>query len=112
MKTIKNPIRIIRQDKTILVSKAFLKRANLFGTEESKMLEDARSAYVVVYCCVCYWVSEIAAAVGVIDFFALVVDVESVFATFHKVVDIPTNKSFIDFIYGFDFELLPTPSLK
>jgi hypothetical protein len=45
MKTIKNPIRIIRQDKTILVSKAFLKRANLFGTEESKMLEDARSAY-------------------------------------------------------------------
>ena len=45
MKAIKNPIRIIRQDKTILVSKAFLKRANLFGTEESKMLEDARSAY-------------------------------------------------------------------
>lgn len=45
MKTIKNPIRIQREDRTILVSKAFLKRADLFGTDEFKLLEEARSAY-------------------------------------------------------------------
>lgn len=45
MKAIKNPIRFNRQDKKILVSKAFLKRANVFGTEEFGMLENARSAY-------------------------------------------------------------------
>ena len=45
MKPIKNPIRINRPDQTIFVSKPFLKRANLYGTEESRMLEEARVAY-------------------------------------------------------------------
>ena len=45
MKPIKNPIRINRQDAKIEVSKAFLKRANLYGTSESHTLEDVRAAY-------------------------------------------------------------------
>lgn len=45
MKPIQRPIRINRPDQTIFVSKPFLKRANLYGTEESKMLEEARAAY-------------------------------------------------------------------
>lgn len=45
MKPIKNPIRINRPDQTIFVSKPFLKRANLYGTEESRILEEARAAY-------------------------------------------------------------------
>ena len=45
MKPIQRPIRINRPEQTIFVSKSFLKRANLYGTEESKMLEEARAAY-------------------------------------------------------------------
>lgn len=45
MKPIQRPIRINRPEQTIFVSKPFLKRANLYGTEESKMLEEARAAY-------------------------------------------------------------------
>ena len=45
MKPIKNPIRFDRPERTIFVSKPFLKRANLYGTEESKMLEEVRAAY-------------------------------------------------------------------
>lgn len=45
MKPIKNPIRINRQDAKIEVSKAFLKRANLYGTSESHTLEEVRAAY-------------------------------------------------------------------
>ena len=45
MKPIKNPIRFDRPERTIFVSKPFLKRANLYGTEESRMLEEARAAY-------------------------------------------------------------------
>jgi hypothetical protein len=45
MNPIKRPIRINRPEQTIFVSKPFLKRANLYGTEESKMLEKARAAY-------------------------------------------------------------------
>lgn len=45
MKPIQRPIRINRPEQTIFVSKPFLKRANLYGTEESKMLEEARTAY-------------------------------------------------------------------
>ena len=45
MNPIKRPIRINRPEQTIFVSKPFLKRANLYGTEESKMLEEARAAY-------------------------------------------------------------------
>ena len=46
MKPIQRPIRINRPEQTIFVSKPFLKRANLYGTEESKMLEEARAAYL------------------------------------------------------------------
>ena len=45
MKSIKNPIRINRAEQKIEVSKPFLKRANLFGTEESSTLESVRAAY-------------------------------------------------------------------
>ena len=45
MKPIQRPIRINRPEQTIFVSKPFLKRANLYGTEESKILEEARAAY-------------------------------------------------------------------
>lgn len=45
MKPIQRPIRINRPEQTIFVSKPFLKRANLYGTEESKMLEEVRAAY-------------------------------------------------------------------
>ena len=45
MKPIQRPIRINRPEQMIFVSKPFLKRANLYGTEESKMLEEARAAY-------------------------------------------------------------------
>ena len=45
MKPIQRPIRINRPEQTMFVSKPFLKRANLYGTEESKMLEEARAAY-------------------------------------------------------------------
>ena len=45
MKKIKHPIRINRKDNKIEVSKAFLKRANLYGTSESRVLEKARAAY-------------------------------------------------------------------
>jgi hypothetical protein len=45
MKPIQNPIRINRPEQTIYVSKPFLKRANLYGTEESQMLEKARADY-------------------------------------------------------------------
>ena len=45
MNPIKRPIRINRPEQTIFVSKPFLKRANLYGTEESKMLEEVRAAY-------------------------------------------------------------------
>lgn len=45
MKPIKNPIRINRSDRKIMVSKAFLKRANLYGTSESHTLEEVRAAY-------------------------------------------------------------------
>lgn len=44
-KPIQNPIRINRPECTIFVSKPFLKRANLYGTEESRTLEEARAAY-------------------------------------------------------------------
>ena len=45
MKAIKNPIRINRPNAKIEVSKAFLKRANLYGTSESLTLEKVRAAY-------------------------------------------------------------------
>lgn len=45
MKEIKNPIRIDRPNAKIKVSKAFLKRANLYGTSESITLEKVRAAY-------------------------------------------------------------------
>ena len=45
MKAIKNPIRIDRPNAKIRVSKAFLKRANLYGTSESLTLEKVRAAY-------------------------------------------------------------------
>lgn len=45
MKEIKNPIRIDRSNAKIKVSKAFLKRANLYGTSESITLEKVRAAY-------------------------------------------------------------------
>ena len=45
MKTIKNPIRINRANAKIEVSKAFLKRADLYGTSESITLEKVRAAY-------------------------------------------------------------------
>lgn len=45
MKPIKNPIRINRANAKIEVSKAFLKRANLYGTSESLTLEKVRVAY-------------------------------------------------------------------
>ena len=45
MKPIKNPIRINRANAKIEVSKAFLKRADLYGTSESITLEKVRAAY-------------------------------------------------------------------
>ena len=45
MKTIKNPIRINRANAKIEVSKAYLKRADLYGTSESITLEKVRAAY-------------------------------------------------------------------
>lgn len=45
MKTVKNPIRIDRENGRILVSKPFLSKANVYGTKEYRMLEDVRTAY-------------------------------------------------------------------
>ena len=45
MKTVKNPIRIDRENGRILVSKPFLNKANVFGTKEYRMLEEVRTAY-------------------------------------------------------------------
>ena len=45
MKAIKNPIRIDRDNKRIVVSKAFLAKANVHGTKEYETLEKVRTDY-------------------------------------------------------------------
>ena len=45
MRTVKNPIKIDRENRKIIVNKDFLRRADYFGTAESVQIEEVRNAY-------------------------------------------------------------------
>lgn len=45
MTSVKNPIKIDRENRKIIVNKNFLSRANYFGTAEYEKLESVRQAY-------------------------------------------------------------------
>ena len=45
MRTVKNPIKIDRENRKIVVNKDFLRKADYFGTSESVQLEEVRKAY-------------------------------------------------------------------